>query len=196
MLKGMAFCLFLIAVFNATAVQQTTGPLWITDIPPAKNPTSPRTFSLESQLFNYLNSHFIDVPFQIIQANNRRAQSFLEGQYAACTGNKLKTLERLQRFPMSDLPQSVFLGQRLFSSGSISHQAVQQSLNPQGQVQLSQLLQQYPELIFGVEDGRSYGDKVIALSITQHRKGAFTVVTMKEHHAEQWICYWPDVSIC
>lgn len=160
MFKGALSMLSLIVIFSATAVDKVTEPLWITDIPQAKSPKDAPSFSLENQLFTYLNTHFIDVPFKIIQANNRRAQSFLEGHLAACTGNKLKTQERLQRFPMSDLPQSVFLGQRLFSSGALSHQAVKQSLNPQGRVQLSQLLQQYPDLIFGVEDGRSYGDKV------------------------------------
>lgn len=115
--------------------------------------------NLENRLFDLL-SQRAEITFVYQQANSKRAESILLSTPNACTGNKLKTQQRLQTFPMTTLPQTLFLGQRLYLSNDLLLTTIKQTFNARSQVQLSELLRTKNELMFGIQDGRSYGDKV------------------------------------
>lgn len=148
--------------FNVIANEEPEAPLWVSNdaqIQSDKNRDSNSSaFGLEISLFQYLNSLF-DPQFNLLSANYRRTENVLDSYANACSGNKLKTEERLAKFPMSTFPQTIFLGQRLYVSSRVDPSSLEAYLAPNGAIQLERLLKENKQLVLGLEDGRSYGDK-------------------------------------
>lgn len=149
-------CLFL---FNKALAAQTL--IWVSEMS-APNAKPSSGVNLENRLFDLL-SEEANLPYQYQQANNLRAESILLSHNNACTGNKLKTRQRTETFAMTRLPQTLFLGQRLYSSNPAIKDAIAATQNAQHQVQIEKLLQLPDELVFGIQEGRSYGDIVDAI---------------------------------
>lgn len=147
---------------SAIAHEEIGAPLWVSNVAQVQSEKesdkNSSAFGLENRLFQYLNS-FFDPQFNLLNANYRRTETVLDSYDNACSGNKLKTAERLAKFPMSTLPQTIFLGQRLYVSSRVAPSSLDAYLTPDGTIQLEKLLRDNAQLILGLEDGRSYGDK-------------------------------------
>ena len=147
---------------NVIASEESEAPLWVSNVAQVQRDkegdTNSSAFGLENRLFQYLNS-FFDPQFNLINANYRRTENVLDSYPNACSGNKLKTEERLAKFPMTTFPQTIFLGQRLYVSSRVNPSSLEAYLAPNGAIQLEKLLKENKQFILGLEDGRSYGDK-------------------------------------
>lgn len=147
---------------NVIANEEPEAPLWVSNVAQVQSDResdkNSSAFGLENRLFQYLNS-FFDPKFNLLNANYRRTENVLDSYANACSGNKLKTEERLAKFPMTSFPQTIFLGQRLYVSSRVNPSSLEAYLTPNGTIQLERLLKENKQLVLGLEDGRSYGDK-------------------------------------
>ncbi|MCC2615290.1 hypothetical protein LJ739_03430 [Aestuariibacter halophilus] len=119
-------------------------------------------FDLPGSTFRLLATDWPGMEVVIITANTVRAEQLLRKRDDVCTGNKLITEARKNDFLVSELPQTVFPGQRLYVRGT----ALTQWLSDQPQqteLSLQSLLSSGIRMTFGVNSDRSYGDRVDSL---------------------------------
>lgn len=96
-----------------------------------------------------------------IQGNFNRSFNLLQSQENVCTGNKLVTFERKKFGHITNIPQVVFPGLRLYVDQNSSFYSKIQTLAYQdNSISITKILNTIPNINFGVAGGRKYGKEI------------------------------------
>jgi len=153
-----AALLVLLCSFSAQVLGQVEHPLlWLTDHAPDQHL---KMLNINDSTFQLLAAQLQGVAISQQQATTPRAAKLLQTTAHACIGNKLALPERRQWGVISQQPQVIFPGLRLYVMQS-SHLAPWLStLSNQQPLSLQQLLNTNHRFTLGFASGRSYGEKL------------------------------------
>jgi len=160
--KNSALIIIVVCCFFCLSFpSKSTELLWVS---PALNHDHRSRLDVSSMLL--IQKYLKDTSFIRVTANVSRTFKILNTESDACTGNMLKTQDRQSRFYMTNLPQVIAVGLRLYVvKGSAIDTILAAQTADNAKVDLEWLLKLTAFKSIGIADGRSYGeylDKALA----------------------------------
>ncbi|AWL13098.1 hypothetical protein HMF8227_02646 [Saliniradius amylolyticus] len=127
--------------------------LWVAEY----KPNVANRILLDEELRGWLHKD-LNWPIETVYANTQRAMRMVQEQDNVCVDDKLITSERQQFAHITDLPQVVVPGKRLYMRADSDYAAQLGAEN--SHVGFQSLMASFPELRLGVMAGRRYGNQL------------------------------------
>ncbi|GGD70790.1 hypothetical protein [Lacimicrobium alkaliphilum] len=153
-----------LTLFLSTFVFAETGQmLWVSPDDEGRTHKNIQSMGIKESTFALLAEALPELENRVVSANNIRALQMLEDNPVACTGNKILSRDRAERFYASALPQTVFPGLRLYTreESPLTPQLI--ALQQAGSLELPQVLDKVQDKRFGVVGGRRYSKQIDAI---------------------------------
>lgn len=136
--------------------------LWVTDDPLRYISPEHQQIDIDASTLKIIISFLeSDDFFTTINANPKRGFELLKSRNNVCMGNRIKTQERKQYAYITDIPQIVFPGLRLYiNKSSNKYNKINNLANRNGVISLADVFEQVADVKLGIADGRSYGSQI------------------------------------
>ncbi|WP_102796377.1 hypothetical protein [Bowmanella denitrificans] len=146
---------------SAQMTQTDMDYIWITPDPPGKTHKNINELGTKTATFHLLADAAPDKSYFVLIANTSRAIQMLEEMDNACAGNKVRSSDRVDKFPVTRLPQTLFPGLHLYVNkrNKLADQLTQIQQD-KGTIHITDVLELVGEKQFGLVGGRSYGDQL------------------------------------
>lgn len=136
--------------------------IWVTDDPLRSISPLQKQLDLDAStlqiIIPLLESEY---SFKTMVANPKRGFELLKDRENACMGNKIRTQEREQYAYITEIPQIVFPGLRLYiNKSSNKYNKINSLANNDGVISLADIFETVADVKLGIADGRSYGSQI------------------------------------